>query len=366
MRVVSLVPSVTESLLAWGVQPVACTRFCEQPGIATVGGTKNPDVAAVVRLEPDLVVMDEEENRRQDHDALRQAGIPVHALAIRSVADVAAQLPALAGRLGVDWSLPWPSVAALPAASMMPVAAVVPIWRRPWMVLGQPTYGASLLGRLGVTVVAPPGGGAYPEVSPDELRALGRRARDVARAAGRTVGTEAAGSQVAGRAVEMGAVGSQVAGDSAAAGAVGTLPGGDGQAMGSAARGATVGRKGIGGSGAGAHDVGGPAGRGGIGGRGEVGARGNDGGRHPPAVLLAPSEPYPFGARHAGELAEVAPVRFVDGRDLFWWGVRTAGAAQRLAWLLAEPDAAVGGGRGGGGRRAAGDGEGRGTLAHLA
>ncbi len=45
MRVVSLVPSATETLRAWGVDPVACTRFCEQPDLPTVGGTKNPDVA---------------------------------------------------------------------------------------------------------------------------------------------------------------------------------------------------------------------------------------------------------------------------------------------------------------------------------
>jgi hypothetical protein len=44
-RVVSLVPSVTETLLAWGIVPVAVTRFCEQPGLATVGGTKLRTVA---------------------------------------------------------------------------------------------------------------------------------------------------------------------------------------------------------------------------------------------------------------------------------------------------------------------------------
>ena len=64
-RVVSLVPSVTETLLAWGIQPVACTRFCEQPSLHHVGGTKDPDVAAIADLGPDLVVVDEEENRRR-------------------------------------------------------------------------------------------------------------------------------------------------------------------------------------------------------------------------------------------------------------------------------------------------------------
>ena len=48
MRVVSLVPSVTETLLAWGVDVVACTRFCEKPQLRHVGGTKDPDIEAIV------------------------------------------------------------------------------------------------------------------------------------------------------------------------------------------------------------------------------------------------------------------------------------------------------------------------------
>ena len=74
-RLVSLVPSATETLLALGADVVACTRFCEQPAARHVGGTKNPDVAAIVALAPDVVVVDEEENRREDADALA-AGRP--------------------------------------------------------------------------------------------------------------------------------------------------------------------------------------------------------------------------------------------------------------------------------------------------
>lgn len=54
-----------------------------------------------------------------------------------------------------------------------------------------------------------------------------------------------------------------------------------------------------------------------------------------PDVVLAPSEPYPFGERHVGELSAIAPVVLVDGEDLFWWGVRTPAALQRLAAALA-------------------------------
>jgi hypothetical protein len=54
-----------------------------------------------------------------------------------------------------------------------------------------------------------------------------------------------------------------------------------------------------------------------------------------PGVVLAPSEPYPFKERHRAELEVVAPVVFVDGQDLFWWGVRTPGAITRFRELAA-------------------------------
>ena len=99
-RVISLVPSVTETLLAWGIRPVACTRFCEQPDLPTVGGTKDPDVQAVIGLVPDLVVMCDEENRREDADALVAAGVAVHGCSPRSVADVGPALESLAEAVG--------------------------------------------------------------------------------------------------------------------------------------------------------------------------------------------------------------------------------------------------------------------------
>ena len=103
-RVVSLVPSVTETLLAWGIEPVACTRFCEQPDLPHVGGTKDPDVAAIADLAPDLVVVDEEENRREDHDALVDAGLAVHVLAVRDLAHLDDAMAGLAAAVGATCS----------------------------------------------------------------------------------------------------------------------------------------------------------------------------------------------------------------------------------------------------------------------
>jgi ABC-type hemin transport system substrate-binding protein len=221
-RVVSLVPSVTETLLAWGVRPIACTRFCEQPELPHVGGTKDPMVRDIVDLAPDLVVVDEEENRREDHDALVAAGVAVHVLAVRDLAGLDAQMGALAHAVGTSWDPLGPCAEPTPTRR-----AWVPIWKRPWMALGEPTYGSAVLRALGVANVAAPHG-AYPEMDPDAAKASG---------------------------VDL---------------------------------------------------------------------------------VLAPSEPYPFAERHRPELRRAADdVRFVDGRDLLWWGTRTRGALERLSAALA-------------------------------
>lgn len=220
MRVVSLVPSVTETLLAWGIEPVACTRFCEQPSLRHVGGTKDPDIAAVAALAPDLVVVNDEENRREDADALVAAGLDVHVVVVRTVHDVAPALAALAERLGIGFE-PW----TLPEPRPVTRRAFVPIWRRPWMTLNADTYGSSLLRLLGVDNVFADAAERYPTVSLEDAVASGSD------------------------------------------------------------------------------------------------------------VVLAPTEPYPFGERHVAELFAVAPVELVDGKDLFWWGVRTPAAVERLAYL---------------------------------
>jgi ABC-type Fe3+-hydroxamate transport system substrate-binding protein len=145
-RVVSLVPSATETLLALGVVPVACTRFCEQPELPAIGGTKDPDVGAIVALEPDLVVVNDEENRREDADALVAAGLTVLAVSPRSVADVAPAVASLADAVGrpvIDTALP-------PARAPRGVAIAF-VWRRPWMTQRADTYGASVLAHLGWT-----------------------------------------------------------------------------------------------------------------------------------------------------------------------------------------------------------------------
>ena len=221
MRVVSLVPSVTETLLAWDVIPVAVTRFCEHPELPSVGGTKDPDVARIVALGPDLVVVNDEENRKEDFDALECAGLTVHVVRITRVEDVALALADLADAARVAFT-PSP----LPPPQPVRARAFVPIWRRPWMTINADTYGSSLLLHLGVTNVFAGAADRYPAIALDDIKDAD--------------------------------------------------------------------------------------------------------------VVLAPSEPYPFGPRHEAELRAVAPVLFVDGKDLFWWGVRTPRALERLGAQLSR------------------------------
>jgi ABC-type Fe3+-hydroxamate transport system substrate-binding protein len=218
-RVVSLVPSITQTLLSDAdVELVGVTRFCEAPGRRTVGGTKNPDVEAIIELAPEVVFMDRQENRREDAEQLEAAGLTVVVTDVRSVGDVNPAIGAIRRAVG-----------ALPLSMPVPVPfrgrrrkVFVPIWRRPWMTISGDTYGSSILSTVGLDNVFADWPDPYPTV-------------DLAEAA---------------------------------------------------ARGAEF--------------------------------------------VLAPTEPYKFGEKHRSELEQVAPVRFVDGQDLFWWGVRTVGAIERL------------------------------------
>ncbi|MFD7556862.1 helical backbone metal receptor [Streptomyces sp. NPDC059533] len=180
-RVVSLVPSLTEAVavsapgLLVGVTDW-CTHPAELGGAVRIGGTKNPDVPAIVRLRPDLVIANEEENRAPDLAALRAAGVEVLVTEVRGLPQAFRELDrVLVGALGLarpgwlaDAERAWARVE--PAG---PRDAFVPVWRRPWMVLGRDTFAGDLLGRLGVRNVYDRHPERYPRVPVEELAAAG-------------------------------------------------------------------------------------------------------------------------------------------------------------------------------------------------
>ncbi|HEY8518157.1 MAG TPA: helical backbone metal receptor [Candidatus Binatia bacterium] len=187
LRIVSLVPSVTETLFALGLgeRVVGVTDWCIHPadalvGVARVRGTKNPDCARIAELAPDLVLANVEENREVDVRRLRERGITVWVDYPRTVADALAQVRALA-RLGPPASardaIVEPIERALRAADARrtsgerPVRAFVAVWKDPWMTIGRDTYAHDLLARAGIDNVFADADGRYPRVTLEEVAA---------------------------------------------------------------------------------------------------------------------------------------------------------------------------------------------------
>ncbi|WP_329103812.1 helical backbone metal receptor [Streptomyces sp. NBC_01439] len=182
-RIVSLVPSLTEAVAvsAPGLL-VGVTDWCTHPGdlgdAVRIGGTKNPDVRRIVELRPDLVIANEEENRAPDLAALRAAGVEVLVTEVRTLPQALRELDrVLVGALGLarpgwltDAERAWARVEP-PAPPLAEVTAFVPIWRRPWMVLGRDTFAGDLLARLGVRNVYAGHPERYPRVPVEELAA---------------------------------------------------------------------------------------------------------------------------------------------------------------------------------------------------
>lgn len=273
-RIVSLVPSETETLFALGLgdRVVGRTRYCEEPrgaveAIAVVGGTKDVDADRVSDLRPDLILANQEENARAPLEALAERRLPLFVAFPRRVADGVAHVARIARMNGVAGA---PAVKELVGAGYRAIAEAeesvaglellavfVPIWLDPLMTLSELTVGSDMLRLAGCANVFADRERRYPLGADLGLR-------------------------------------SPIAADRAAT-----------------------------------RDVRYPRVR-----EDEVV------GRRPRAVLL-PDEPYAFSDADAARFAELdvepAPiVRHISGKDLFWYGARTAGALGRLRDLVEE------------------------------
>ncbi len=179
-RLVSLVPSTTESVHALGAgdRLVGCTRYCVEPaaalaGVPRVGGTKNPKLAAIAALQPDLVLANAEENRPEDL-AWLAARMPTLVQTPRTVAEAAAALVELARALGCGHDVAAQAAAAVAAsAAMRPLRAYFAIWRKPWMTVNADTYVHDVMARSGFANVAADAASRYPEMTPQEAVARG-------------------------------------------------------------------------------------------------------------------------------------------------------------------------------------------------
>jgi ABC-type Fe3+-hydroxamate transport system substrate-binding protein len=176
-RIVSLVPSTTETLFALGLGEalVGYTRFCVHPADKIsperwVGGTKNPKIERIAALRPDLIVANLEENRAEDVAALDKIA-PVWVAYPRTTADAIADLRALGLLVGrATRAEELAAAIEREVALTRAFAETVPpwrfaylVWREPWMAAGTETFISDLLEQAGgLNLFA----GRYPEVHP--------------------------------------------------------------------------------------------------------------------------------------------------------------------------------------------------------
>ena len=188
MRVISLVPSLTETLVECGVEVVGRTRFCIHPeevvsNIAVVGGTKSVNWDRCRQLKPDLVVMDREENTLPMAESCPFAW---HATHITSVVSVGDDLETLADKLQnyklKKLAAEWQCLAAIPnldftgwdnlpglIQSMGSIQNFTQvkymIWQDPWMTISRSTFIGSVLIKTGLGQLLPDYSKPYPELT---------------------------------------------------------------------------------------------------------------------------------------------------------------------------------------------------------
>jgi ABC-type Fe3+-hydroxamate transport system substrate-binding protein len=190
MRIISLCPSLTELVfdLGRGDDLVGITQFCVHPAdavvrIEKVGGTKTPDVARIVALEPDVVLLNAEENRREDADALVAAGVDCQVSMPRDCAETAQMVRSIGARLDRTEAAARIALDIEERATRVRnqardrrrVTFAYLVWRKPWMSVNADTFASALLEQAGGRNVFAAKNERYPEITLDELRAADPR-----------------------------------------------------------------------------------------------------------------------------------------------------------------------------------------------
>jgi len=189
-RIVCLVPSITETLFAFGAGPgvVGITDYCVLPlqevqAKTKIGGTKNLAVEKILSLGPDLVIANAEENRKHQIETLRAAGVKVFVTfpktvdaCLKMMRDVAALTGTEAAAAPVLHSVEQArndvrssTLASLPAV-------FCPIWKNPYMSINHDTFVGCIIREAGARNIFADSADRYPQIT---LAEVARRKPDI-------------------------------------------------------------------------------------------------------------------------------------------------------------------------------------------
>lgn len=187
MRVVSFVPSWTETLITANIEVVGRTRFCIHPentvkDIPIVGGTKNILIEQVIALKPDLVLFDKEENNLEMHQQCLDSGLNCYATHVTDLGSCGQELLQLGKTLNnsylSDWGLEYLSLATKPQSQIQ--KSVIEgefersdrysyvIWKNPFMCVSPDTFIGDVLRLFEITLEV--SAKKYPEITESELK----------------------------------------------------------------------------------------------------------------------------------------------------------------------------------------------------
>lgn len=157
-RIVCLCPGITETLFAIGLENeiVGRTRYCIYPEAAkkvpAVAGTKDLQLDKIHALQPDLIIMEKEENTQEMVDTLA-AHYPVYVAEVQTIDDayrMIRDIGHLTDRQQQADSLTSAIQQAFADLPDLPAARVgYVIWKKPYMVAGKDTYINTLLQEIG-------------------------------------------------------------------------------------------------------------------------------------------------------------------------------------------------------------------------
>ncbi len=184
MRIISLCPSITETLFHFNLEDkiVGRTKFCVHPKpqiqkIEKVGGTKTVDFEKIKALNPDLIILEKEENTLEIYNELIDRNLNVHVCQVQNIKDSYKMIQELgeltdkskeAKKLVEEIQMGFNEI---PKFSKSFQTAYF-IWKNPWMVVGKNTYIQSILELLGLHNPFIEFESRYPEIKLEQLENL--------------------------------------------------------------------------------------------------------------------------------------------------------------------------------------------------